>query len=250
MALPTIPSAVALLAGKERPASEWFKWWKAVADAIPAAGVQPLNTYLTTLAGLGKTCVGVQLLTASGDYTPTTGAVSGFGILQAAGGGGGGCNNSAGTGRGGCGGAGETRAFQFDISGVMAAVLGAAGSGGNAGNNAGGTASDSTFAGITCKGGTGGGGSTGATNGTPGTTPTGSGGILIPPTLGASSNGVRMNGGCSLLGIGPIDIQATPHVGQAAGGYGAGGGGAYDTGTTARAGGDGSGPCLLILEFP
>lgn len=34
MGLPTIPTPLAAVAGKERPAAEWFKWWKAVADLV------------------------------------------------------------------------------------------------------------------------------------------------------------------------------------------------------------------------
>ena len=34
MGLPTIPTPLAAVAGKERPAAEWFKWWKAVGDLV------------------------------------------------------------------------------------------------------------------------------------------------------------------------------------------------------------------------
>ena len=252
MGLPTIPSSAALLAGKERPSPEWYRWWKAVGALlanVDAESVQPLSDYLTTLAGLGHTLLGVQIKTASGTYTPTTGTSVALVFLQAGGGGGGGVGSTSGTGRGGAGGAGETRLAAINITGDVTVTLGAAGGGASAGNNAGGTASDSTFgSSITSKGGTGGGGSTGATNGTSGTTPTGSGGIAIPPVSTAVTTAGWFQGGSTLFGLGAPNLLAGGG-GPAASGYGAGGAGGYDTGTSTRVGGNGGGPMCLIIEF-
>lgn len=215
----------------------------------PAAGYQGYSAYLATLAGLGHTLLGVQIKTAGGTYTPTTGTSVALVFLQAGGGGGGGVGSTSGTGRGGAGGAGETRLAAINITGNVTVTLGAAGTGATAGNNAGGTASDSTFgSSITSKGGTGGGGSTGATNGTSGTTPSGSGGVAIPPVSTAVTSASWFQGGSSLFGLGAPNLLAGGG-GPAASGYGAGGAGGYDTGTSTRVGGNGGDPMCLIIEY-
>lgn len=193
----------------------------------------------------------IQLFTSSDTYTPATGTTKALVIGQAAGGGGGGVGTTSGTGRGGQGGAGETRIGVVDISGDVTVTIGAAGSGGAAGNNAGGTASDATFGSLmTCKGGTGGGGSTGANNGTNGTTPTGSGGIIIPPTstaINTISGVFRSIGtifGAPYMSPGTTATQLTEGAG-----YGAGGVAALSISTTAFAGGDGAGGVFIVIGF-
>lgn len=53
MALPTIPTPLAAVAGKERPAAEWFKWWKAVADLVSGndSRIAALETALASRVG-------------------------------------------------------------------------------------------------------------------------------------------------------------------------------------------------------
>lgn len=53
MGLPTIPTPLAAVAGKERPASEWFKWWKAVADLVSGndSRIEALETALAARIG-------------------------------------------------------------------------------------------------------------------------------------------------------------------------------------------------------
>ena len=194
--------------------------------------------------------IGIQRLDASDTYVPTAGTRVARVTLQAAGGGGAGVGTSAGTGLGGGGGAGETRVGVFDITGNVVVTIGAAGTGGASGNNDGGTASDSTFGALmTAKGGTKGFGSTGATNGAVGTTPTGSGGVAIPPVRDAQSGAARHYPAGSIFGSGDLSYLGATYNGPAVSGKGQGGYGGRDTGTAAKAGGDGSAGFCLIEEF-
>ncbi len=72
MALPTIPTPLAAVAGKERPAAEWFKWWKAVADLVSGndsrieALEDALDERINTLVYIEQTTPGPGMLAADG----------------------------------------------------------------------------------------------------------------------------------------------------------------------------------------
>jgi hypothetical protein len=111
---------------------------------------------------------------------------------------------------------------------------------------------------VTAKGGTGGGGVNTNTLGSMGSTPTGSGGVLLPPTenpRGSISIGIFAFGGSTWFGRsicnGPVNASAIAgFTGSDANGYGAGGCGAgKGGGGTGRAGGDGAPGVILVLEY-
>ena len=70
MTLPTIPSAVALLAGKERPSPEWYRWWKAVGELIGGLDQSRIDDLETALAAR----VGTAFFTMAA--TPPAGALA------------------------------------------------------------------------------------------------------------------------------------------------------------------------------
>ena len=234
---------------------------------LPAVGAQPLDAYLTTLAGLGLTLIGFKVWTASDTYTPTTGMTAALLGTLGGGGGGGGCGNSSAGGQSyaGGGGAGSLslkRVTAADIGTSKAVTIGAGGAGGAAGNNAG-TAGGDTSIGSLCvgKGGTGGSAVAGATTGsgaggaggvagTGDITGTGengeagSGNGTIVTLLGRSGRG-----GNTFLGSGGTP-QTVQGGGNAATGYGAGGsGGASRNNNGTAAGGNGSNGIAFVLEF-
>lgn len=206
------------------------------------------------IAALGisaGTIVGVQRFTASGTYTRAAGCTKVLAIGQAAGGGGGGVDNvSSGFSSGGSGAAGETRIGVFTPAATVAVTIGAPGTGGPGDNDDGGTGSDLTFgAHMVCKGGIGGQGVTSdTTHGASGTTPTGSGGVVIPPTKQpvTSAVGVIITGGCTLFGIG--GLKPSSGDGEDGDGYGSGGAGAR-TNSGEEGGGDGAPGILFIIEY-
>lgn len=206
----------------------------------------------------------IQVFTANGTYTPTTGML--YCIIECVGGGGGGGGGAATGGgtlaTGGGGGGGEYASGTFSAStiGVSQSVtVGAYGAGGTAGANDG-SAGSTTSVGsiISAGGGSGGIGCAASTNanklgGAGGTG--GSGGsfrqagecggialVLIGYTLWAG------RGGSSYLGGG---VKERLSNGASAGiGYGSGGGGAYVfTSTSATAGGNGTSGVVIITEF-
>lgn len=208
---------------------------------------------IAALASAG-TLLGIQVITATGTYTPTSGTTSALVICQAAGGGGGGNANSSSAGCGGGGGAGETRIGKVTISGTETVTIGAEGTAGASGNNAGGTASDTTFgAHITAKGGTGGGGAAANSVGTNGTTPTGSGGVRVPPVTNPYANATlnsTCGGGAALFGQAQQTVAGTHTGGFTGQGYGAGGGGGQSASSGGdRAGGAGAPGAVYIIEY-
>lgn len=233
-----VPFAGAPIAGPNPPAPDWFRFFN------------DLKRDVDGKAGNGV-LVDIQLITASGTYTKDADTNSVLVIGQAAGGGGGGVGTTSGTGRSGHGGVGETRWGVFAITGNVTVTIGAAGTGASAGNNSGGTASDATFGSLmTCKGGTGGGGSTGANNGTNGSTPSGSGGIAIPNTGGAiNTSSAAFKNATGLFDSGYSVAGGSTFVGFSASGVGGGGMGSIDTGTTARAGGNGAAGMFIVIGF-
>lgn len=222
--------------------------------ALDGSNVGGNAAALRTAIGAAATggLVELQAFTSSGIYTPAAGVTRILVIGQAAGGGGGGVAVS-GSNRAGSGGAGETRIGVFSVSGAVTVTIGAAGGAGGAGPNTGGTAGDTTIGSLmTCKGGTGGVGATGSASGSHGTTPAGSGGSPINPVAAprySNTNNVAF-GGSTLFGL------ALGYVGQPDSdaialldGRGCGGIGATNTGTSARAGGDGRPGIVYILGF-
>ncbi len=206
---------------------------------------------------------GVQMFTASGTYTPTSGTKRILAIAQAPGGGGGGVGTTNGNGKAGSGSAGETRVGVFAAPSPNASVtIGSVGAGASAGNNAGTDGGDIVLGSLmTAKGGKAGGGSTGANgvNGTNGGVPTGgSGGVVIPasdtPVHGVGNFAVGsqgMHGGSSPFGLGGRGYYQTTGQadGEAAGGPGGGGlGGMHQSSGTAVTGGNGGSGWLLIIE--
>ena len=70
MALPTIPSAVAGVVGKERPSPEWYRWWKAVGELIGGLDQSRIDDLETALAAR----VGTAFFTMAA--TPPAGALA------------------------------------------------------------------------------------------------------------------------------------------------------------------------------
>lgn len=207
----------------------------------------------------------IQMFTASGTYTPTTGVTKVIVEIQAAGGGGGGCVASNGTNCGvsQCGGAGGYILTKI-TSGFSGAsvVVGAAGIAGTTAGAAGGTGGSSSFAGVTAVGGGGGAGSLVNQTGPQNTQAAGggsaSGGTILNLSgqYGTDSNystGTNLaiwgTGGSCRLGSGAKAVLNS--AGINATGYGSGGGGIIQTssGTTARAGGAGSPGIVIVWEY-
>ena len=226
--------------------------------------LEAINTSLGAFTPNTLGVCGVQLLTVTGTYTPTSGTKTAIVIVQAAGGGGGGNGATAGQGEGGHGGAGETRIYALTgVTGTYSYTIGAVGAAPSAGNNPGGTASDTTFASlVTAKGGTGGSGSTGGTIAANGSTPTGSGGIVLPPTASPQSSfasgGPRgastIFGMYNLAWINVANVALVSGTGTQDGlagdGYGSGGTGSFkQAGAATGKGGAGAPGMILVIEF-
>lgn len=224
---------------------------------------------------LGYRLIGYQVITSTGDYTPTAGTRAIEVEMVGGGAGGGGADNSdadSALGAGG-GGAGEGAKFFKSLSGVttpIACTIGAAGTAGANTGGDGGDGGDTIFGAIaTCKGGKGGKGFSsaffegyeGGLGGNGGTVP--AGGLLIAGQTGDSGSG-RYGGGASadaanggtgggsILGGGGLGGRSfgSSDAGHAALGYGAGGGGAACSGTTSGAvGGVGKKGVILIKEY-
>jgi len=226
-----------------------------------------------------------QVRTATGTYTPTSGAVSFFVRCQAAGGGGGGSDNGDSTtiakpADGGGGGQYAEISYDATEMGANASVtIGAVGAAGSTSGGAGGTATDSSFnpAGtggtLTVDGGYAGGG-TGASattgyfyNWTPGAGgsvasggdfevdgASGTDGYATPQDGGdTKTTWCAGFGGDAFLGKGSRgncmapDVSTTDVAGDTGQSYGGGGGGAVDNDTTGSAGGAG-GPAICIID--
>lgn len=213
----------------------------------------------------------VQVVTGTGTYTPTTGAV--YFIVEGvgAGGGGGGAATTAATqGAAGCGGGAGgyfRKVFTAAEMGANAAVaIGAAGAAGAAGNNAGSNGADTTFnpagtgATLTGSGGVGGGGqgvqasinindASGAGGGAS------NGDINITGTPGFRGQTQAVTGNQSLGGDGassPWGAGGRGSIntaGTAANGNGAGGGGGCTYAGTQQAGGAGTLGLVVVTEF-
>lgn len=206
--------------------------------------------------------IGLQMITATGTYVPTSGTTSVFAIGQAAGGGSGGAESGSGDSEmvAGSGGAGETRIGRFVITGSVSVTIGAVGSAGSSSGGSGGTAGDLIFGSfMTCKGGTSGSGRTVGGVSSNGSTPTGSGGFRIPPignprspyhsTVNPSGKTMDGGGGDSWFGRGGRNSFTSNSAGEVGSGYGSGAGGAVAMTNGSFAGAAGAPGMLLLLEF-
>ncbi len=259
------------------PATSGLALVAAGALADPAFGILPLTGGGTGQAtGAPGSLIGIRRITATGAYTYTPSAGTGFIIaeLQGAGGGGSGVAQpgvgNVNLGGGGQGGGWLRVLLTANFSGATGSV-GAKGTGGTAGNNAGTSGGSTTF--VTTAGSpvtyTAAGGNNPANLGSFAPpfqylVPTGnltSGGddnldgntASIAFTL-TTNNGIACAGGSSVYSRGsfPVALSGTNQstAGNAALGKGGGGGGAIATGTgTAKAGGDGSDGMVLIWEY-
>lgn len=211
----------------------------------------------------------VQTFTASGTYTPTTGARSARITVIGGGASGGssaGATNNAGAGSGG--GAGGTAIKWLDLStltGSATVTVGAGGAAPTAGNNAGNAGVTSSFAGtgiatISAPGGGAGGASgaagttvVGVAGGAESSAPTGGDVNLVgaggyPSWRLSGTQAMAGQGGASFFGGGGRAPAATGG-GGAASPYGAGGAGGLSIGNTNSAGGAGKAGIVMVEEF-
>ncbi len=224
-------------------------------------------------AWVSGTLVGFQVLTsASGTYTPTTGATHGIAVAIGGGGGGGGADGTTSQGGSGCGGGGGGCAVaRFAVSGTVSYTVGAGGTAGTAAGGTGGSGGTTTLTGIAvATGGTGGTGS-GSTGSARGYNQGVSSGIGTTGALllsGQDGGGAAWyysggeykagNGGAAPLGGGGgygaiMTVTGTGNVaiaGADGNNYGGGGGGAaVHTDTAGAAGGAGAQGVIYVLEF-
>lgn len=231
-------------------------------------------TFALTGDAAGSTTIVVQVISATGTYTPTTGMVSCVTQIVSGGASGGGVAGTVSQGAAGTGGAGGAYAMRgytaAQIGASAAVVIGAGGVAGTAGNNPGNAGGTSSFtpagAGtvLSCTGGVAGSGTAAsATIGTTGAQPAGgvaSGGqINIDGQVGTNGWWLAAgtfcspgNGGSSHLGLGGLSFpfaSASALNGAAGSGYGAGGCGAGATITADRAGGAGTNGVCIVIEL-
>jgi hypothetical protein len=229
--------------------------------AAPTAAAGTNTTQLATTAFVQGINAGrllnVQVFTATGTYTPTSGTNKVIVKVQAPGGGGGGVSATgaaqAALAQGGSGGSYAEALVTSGFSGVTV-TIGSVGSGGTAGSNAGGSGGTTSFGSIvSCPGGAGGGGSAAQS-------------VPFPQSGAASPAACTVTGATTLLTIqgqaasasyAVVTNAATPSVGGAAAlglgasvGYGSGGNGAaIPASTSAAAGGTSSPARVLVFEY-
>lgn len=234
------------------------------------SALQTFNSGITatgTLTGFPGRLLNVQVFTASGTYTPTSGANTA--IVEVIGGGGGGGGSGAATGstvavaQGGS--SGSYAKVRLTSLSSQTVTIGGGGAGGAAGANAGASGGQTTFGSIiTCPGGLGGQGASAQTppfffgSSGPGavctTTATAiilshgqTGNIGITLTLSDSIGGA---GAASVFGGGPGPVATTSSPGGSAVSKGAGGGGAITTPSgSAQAGGNGAPGVVIVWEY-
>lgn len=240
-----------------------------IGATTPSTGSFTTLTASSTLTGFPGRLLNVQIFTASGTYTPTTGTNKIIVEVQAAAGGTGGtAATAAGQNAASAGGAAGSYARVLLTSGFSGATvtIGAVGTAGTAGANAGGTAAATSFGAIiSCPGGTGGGGGTaisalgqsGAPAAQTANCTVGSGTAINLTPGQASSSGVVYGignllfggaGGNSALGVGGQAIGST--AANAGSGYGAGASGIIALASAAAAAGTTGKPGIVIVwEF-
>lgn len=209
------------------------------------------------------TQVNLQVFTASGTYTPTTGMQYCEVICVGGGGGGGGvanssAGNSTGAGGGGSGGFSMSTLSAADVGASKVVTVGAAGSGGTSGGGTGGAGGSTSLGSLViANGGSGGPGANdgnGRAGGAGATAGTGDV-ALTGATGGRGSGGVNITfqliggrGAASVFGSG--GSESGGHAGIASNVVGAGGGGAYSIGGNgAFAGGAGGSGLCIVREF-
>lgn len=223
-----------------------------------------------TLVGFPGRLIGVQVISATGTYTPTTGTNSVIVELQAAGGGSGGiaataaATVSASTGSGA--GAYAKVRFTTGFSGVTV-TIGAVGNGGAAGANTGTAGATSSFGAlISCPGGNPSGGSpaTGAGGGIVAgaaqtAAPTISGGTTLASVAGAgttpsivlsSAQALSFPGANSMLGVGGSNQNTVTGAATQGSGFGAGASSAVNSNSqAAQAGAAGRPGVCIVYEY-
>lgn len=210
--------------------------------------------------------IGVQVLTSSGTYTPSTGTGTVNLVLVGGGGGGGGVRGSAASaGAGGGGGAGGLCIKTFSgVTGTYTYTIGSGGGGGTgAGPSVGSNGTATTFVnggttyraspgvgGSPCtlsaalqirSGGDGGGSSNGDLN-CPGQA--GGYGINVSTTTCISGSG-----GTTPYGGGGIPVNSASAAGNNGSGYGSGGSGAAAVGNVNNTGGSGANGVIIVFEY-
>lgn len=178
----------------------------------------------------------VQVITASGTYTPTVGAQAAVVYICGGGGGGGGNTNVSAIAGGGGGGACAV-VYVASVTSVSV-TIGAAGAGGNTTGGDGTDGGQSAFGAVTANGGHAGIGTTNGGGGGAAQATTSGATYTIPGAPGfPNSPGY---GGSSAFGVGGV-------IGLAATGRGAGGGGGLSAST--RAGAAGTAGILIVYEY-
>ncbi|MFT0892957.1 phage tail protein [Pseudochelatococcus sp. G4_1912] len=241
-----------------RTATEWEEW----VATTTRRGIVELATDAETQAGtdaeravtpagltarvnaLPRPPVGIQVMTASGNFTVPTGVT--LIDVQMWGGGGGGGGVGTGGSAGGGGGGGYTRKLMTVTPGqVIAGVVGAGGTAGGQGG-AGGTGGASAFSTLNAYGGTGG-----------GPNPSGNGGA----GGGSSGGDVNFPGGSGTAGGTGSSVPGGPGGGSPFGGVGGGAGHGIAGGGAGPGGGGGGGgsagnisggagtPGLIIIRY-
>jgi hypothetical protein len=181
--------------------------------------------------------VNIQVFTATGTYTPTSGYK--YGIAFVTGGGAGGSGAAPNTAAaGGCAGGTAIGVLNLTSLGAVTATVGAFGAGGAAGSS-GATGGSSTLSTLT---GTGGSVSSGGI-------PTGGTINIIGGDAGGGGGTTRSgDGGGSFYGTGGggEGFSTTASAGQS---YGSGGAGGLSTSGTGRVGANGAAGVIMIMEF-
>lgn len=189
-----------------------------------------LLTNLPTPTVTGR-LLAVQVFTASGTYTRTSGCTQAFVRVVGGGGGGGGCSSTGGAGGGGGGGTAEELVSPGATETVTVGAAGAAGSTAGGSGGAGGNSSFGSF----CTG-NGGSGGTGTTTGA----------VTIGGSGGSATGGALNRTGQA--GMGGTTDASTVSIGGTGGGDGGGRGaanGAGSAGVRGGGGGGGSGSAVL-----
>lgn len=224
------------------------------------------NFQLSSSNGHGS-LVNVQLITASGTYTPTPGATKGFAWVQGAGpaGGGSGATSSNSVSAGGGGSGGTFAIVDLATLTTQTVTVGAGGTGVSAANgNPGGATSFGAL--CSCPGGLGGGLDGGVGGGTAGAgdiggsgaaspgAPTGTGNIVFSKQGSPGTPGLKLlnpvggKGGDSFWGAG--GLGGSGGQGSAGTNYGGAGAGAARTGGQAAAPGfNGAQGAVLVFEY-
>lgn len=228
-----------LLSGELVAGAKMLLAYSAGLDKIVLLGAP--KSYVDAAVAAKGTLVGVQMITTTGTYTPTSGASKILAFLV--GGGGGGAYI-------GSGGGGGATAVWFGLATSTAVTIGAAGVVGDSTTYIGGDGGSTVFGTVaSASGGKGGWGSTPGAGGQTGT------GLFVLPgqaaaehgTLGSSGGGGLFGLGGGLGGEGSSSGLWNPRA-STPGQYGGGGGGG-DIDAVANIGSPGGTGCVLILEF-